>query len=143
VLLVSALVHLGVLVLDVAALSRLADQREQALRVLLDAPADSDLDLLVAQAFAARQPTDRGGALSLLSRAFAAMGAEAGRVSVQDLRYSASDDAATLALEAPDLASLQAIETALAGAGLRVTAGAATTRDGAAEMQMTIRGGGA
>ncbi len=139
---VAMLAHLTLLVVDVTALARLAGQREQDLRAELNAPPGSDLDLLLAQALVARQPTDQSGVLGLLSGTFAAIAAEAGRVSVQTLRYAAAEDAAVLTLEAPDLATLQAVESALAAAGLGVTAGAATTRDGAAEVQMTIRGGG-
>ena len=139
----AALAHLALLALDVAALDRLVGQREGELRGLLNAPADSNLDAALTQALAARQPATEGALLALLTRLFAALEPQAGRVSVQDLRYTAADNAAILTLEAPDLATLQAVETALTGAGLAVTAGAATTSDGAAEVQMTIRGGGA
>ena len=143
VALVAGLAHVAVLALDVVALDRLVGQTEAELRGMLDAAAGTDLDTALAQALAARQPTGTGGVLASLTRVFAALKAQTGRVSVQDLRYAAADDAAILTLEAPDLATLQAVETALTGAGLTVTAGAATSSDGAAEVQMTIRGGGA
>ena len=143
VLLLAALAHLTLLVLDTVALGTMADQRDRELRAMLNAPDGSDLDLVLSQTLAARQPNDKGGVLAVLSRVFSAIGVEAGRVSVQTLRYAASDDAIVLTVEAPDLATLQSVETALNDAGLIVSAGAATTRDGAAEVQMTIRDGGA
>lgn len=142
VVVAAVLVHLALLGLDVIALNRLASDRATDLRELLNVPDETDLDVALTQALAARQPADQGGMLTLLTRAFSAMDAQAGRVSVQNLKYSAENDAAVLTLEAPDLATLQAIETALSEAGLTVTAGAATTSDGSAEVQMTIRGGG-
>lgn len=141
--LVAALAHGALLAADVLALSRLAGQREAEVRAVLNVPSDADLETALAQAFAARQPVGTGGVLVLLARAFGALGAEKGRVSVQSLRYSAADDAAILTLEASDLSTLQAVETALNAEGMNVTAGAATTSDGAAEVQMTLTGGGA
>lgn len=143
VLLITAVAHLTLLVTDVIALNRIAGQVEGELRTLLGATEATDLDVALAQALAARQPADSGGILSFLSRAFGAIEAEAGRVSVQNLRYTAAEDTAVLSIEAPDLATLQAVETALTGAALTVTAGAAITSDGGAEVQLTIRGGGA
>lgn len=140
---VAALAHLGLLVTDVAALSRLAAQGEAELRTALSAPADADLDAALSKALALRQPTDGGsGLLELLTQVFSSIGGQAGAVSVQDLRYQATGNQAVLTIEAPDLAALQSVQTALTGAGLDVTSGAATTSDGAAEAQITIRGGG-
>ena len=140
---VAVLAHLGLLIADVVALTRLANAKESELRILLNAPADSDLDAALTQALAQRQPADGGGGvLDLLTQVFGAIGTQTGRVSVQDLRYVATQNEAVLTLEAPDLATLQAVQTALSDTGLAVTAGAATTSDGAAEVQMTIRRGG-
>ena len=143
VAMVAILAQLGLLIADVVALNELAGQKEAELRTMLNAPADSDLEAALSQALAQRQPTDGGrGVLDLLSQAFGAISAQAGRVSVQDLRYEATQNEAVLTVEAPDLATLQSVQTALSETGLAVTAGAATTSDGAAEVQMTIRGSG-
>ena len=140
---VAALAHLGLMVADVVALNQLASKSEAELRAVLNAPADSDLDAALTQALSLRQPADGGGGvLDLLSQVFGAIGAQTGRVSVQDLRYAALENEAILTVEAPDLATLQSVQSALSEKGLTVTAGAATTSDGAAEVQMTIRGGG-
>lgn len=113
------------------------------MRAVLNTPPDSDLDAALTQALALRQPADGGrGVSGLLTQVFAAIGSQAGRVSVQDLRYAATENEAALTVEAPDLATLQAVQTSLSGTGLAVTAGAATTSDGAAEVQITIREGG-
>lgn len=143
VLLLAVLAHLALTGLDVIALNRMADQRAAELRAVLMVPEGADLDVALTQALAARQPADTGGVLPLLSQAFAAIAAQTGRVSVQDLQYGAADRTAVLTLEAPDLSTLQAVEAALIGAGLGVSAGAATARDGAAEIRFTLREGGA
>lgn len=142
VALAAALAHAMLLVLDVAALDRLTNQRGTELRALLNTSPNSDLDAALAQTLAARQKTETGGVLVLLTRVFGAIAAQTGRVTLQDLRYASAEDTAVATVEARDLASLQSIETALTAAGLIVTAGAATTGDGAAEVQMTIRDGG-
>ena len=106
----AAFAHLTLLVLDTIALNTLASQRDAELRAILNAPEGSDLDVALTAALAARQPTNKGGVLGLLSRVFSAIAVEAGRVSVQDLRYTASEDAVMLTLEAPDLGTLQSVE---------------------------------
>lgn len=141
---VAAVAHLGLLVADVIALNQLASHKEAELRAMLNAPLDADLDAALTEALALRQPADGGrGVLGLLTQVFSAIGAQAGRVSVQSLRYVAAENEAVLTVEAPDLATLQLVQTDLSGTGLEVTAGAATSSDGAAEMQLTIRGAGA
>lgn len=140
--LIAVVGHLGLLAADVLALGRIADAREAALRGQLNAPPDASLETELARALAARAPATNAGLLPLLVRTFDALADQTGKVAVQDLRYTAPDDTALLTLEAQDLGTLQAVETALAAAGLGVTAGAATTGNGAAEVQMTLRGGG-
>ena len=134
--------HLALLAIDVVALGRIAEAREKALLSQLNAPPDAILETELARALAERDPASSGGVLHLLVRAFDALADQTGKVSIQDLRYTAADDTAVLTIEAQDLGTLQAVETALAEAGLGVTSGAATTGDGAAEVQMTLRGGG-
>ncbi|NUB42762.1 hypothetical protein GEU84_000050 [Fertoebacter nigrum] len=134
--------HLALMAADVLALSRLSASREAELRVALTAagqPPGADLDTSLARALAARQPAGQGGFLPLMAQVFAAMAPEAGHVTLRDLRYDAAEGSAQATLDAPDLATLQGLETALAAAGLAVTAGAATTGDGGAEVQMTLR----
>ncbi len=140
VLLMAAFAHLGVIVADVIALTRMANERQVSLRTELQLPVDADLDAALTQALSARQTDATRGVLDLLTRAFAAIGDQAGRVFLQEFRYVASDNSAVLSIDAPDLATLQAVETALNAAGLKVTAGAATSSDGAAQVQMTLQG---
>jgi len=143
VLALAGLGHLALLTADVVALGRIAKTSATALHTALAATGQStgtDLETALAQALAARQPAGQGGLLPLMVQIFTALAADAGRVTLQDLRYAAAGNTATLTLEAPDLATLQGVETALAGAGLTVSAGAATTGGGAAEVQMTITG---
>lgn len=142
VVLFAALAHLGIVVADVFALSELASKKEAELRATLSTPMDADLDEALSEALSLRQPPDEGRSLlGLMAQVFSAIGVHAGQLSVQSLRYTAAEDEAVLTVEAPDLATLQLVQSTLAGSGLQVTAGAATSRDGAAEVQMTIRGG--
>ncbi|MBA3323946.1 MAG: hypothetical protein H0T41_01250 [Rhodobacteraceae bacterium] len=62
----------------------------------------------------------------------------AGEVALRNLGYSAADASLAIMVEAPDLATLQRIETDLAAAGLAVASGVATTGDGAAEVRYVI-----
>ena len=132
--------HLALLALDVTGLGRIAAQREAALRQALGTPAQpvaGDLDAALASTLAARIPAPAGGFLPLLAQAFAAIGAQSGTVTVKTLRYA--QDSLSLTLEAPDLAALQAVQGAFSEAGLAVAAGPATSANGAAEAQMTLR----
>jgi general secretion pathway protein L len=133
--------HMALTAADLLGLGRIAAMREAELRAAMaDAgqPAAGDVETALARALAARIPATTGGFLPLMAQAFAAIAPEAGLVLVTDLRYSKAAETLTLMLEAPDLATLQAVETAFAGAGLTVTVGAATTGDGGAEVQMTL-----
>ncbi len=132
--------HLALLALDVSGLGRIVAQREAALRQALGTaaqPVAGDLDAALASALAARMPALAGGFLPLLAQAFAAIGAQSGSVTVKTLRYA--PDSLSLTLEAPDLAALQAVQNAFEAAGLAVAAGPATSANGAAEAQMTLR----
>lgn len=64
----AALAHLGLLIADVTALSRMAASQKAELRATLNAPLDGDIDAALAEALALRQPVngDRG-ALGLLT----------------------------------------------------------------------------
>lgn len=134
--------HLVLLGLDILGLSRTADAREAALRAALTEAgqaADGDVEAALTAALARQGPAATGAFLPLLAQAFGAMAAQSGQVQIKDLRFASDQNALTLTIEAPDLAALQTAETAFAGAGLLVSAGAATTGDGAAQSQMTLR----
>jgi general secretion pathway protein L len=127
---VALLGHLGLLVLDVLGLGRIAATQEATLRAALEAQGvtvQGDLVTSVTAVLAAQQPAKTGGFLSALSDTFTALKPQADTVQIKDLRYTR------------DLAALQTAETALSSAGLGVTAGAATSANGAAEVEMTLR----
>ena len=90
-------------------------------------------------ALASRQPATAGSFLPFLAQTFGAIAPLTGDVQIKDLRFIQAQNTLTLTVEAPDLAALQTAETALIEAGLQVDTGAATTDNGAAEAQMTLR----
>lgn len=142
VLMIAALGHLALLVLDVAGLSRIAKTQEAAVRAALEATGqgiDGDVATALTAALAAQQPSSAAGFLPLLAQAFGALQPQAGQVQIKDIRFSQADNSLALTMEAPDLAALQTAETAFGDAGLAVEAGAATSGNGAAEVQMTLR----
>lgn len=142
VLAIAAFGHLMLLALDVAGLSRIAKTQEAAVRLALEATGqgvEGDVASALTAALAAQQPSSAAGFLPLLAQAFSALQPQAGQVQIKDLRYSQADNSLALTMEAPDLAALQSAETAFGDAGLVVVAGAATSGDGAAEVQMTLR----
>jgi general secretion pathway protein L len=146
VLVVAALGHAGLLAADTWALSHIRATSETDLRDRLGqmgVVVGSDTDAAVTAALA--QVDGAGGPqfLPVMNRIFAALAPRTGEVTLRDLRYDTAPDRVTLMLEAPDLATLQAVETALNDAGFAVAAGAATTGDGLAEQQLTLQGGGA
>ena len=134
--------HLTLLALDVIGLDRIAATREAALRTALEAQGQvsaGDLDTALTAALASRQPATAGSFLPFLAQAFGAIAPLTGDVQIKDLRFIQAQNTLTLTVEAPDLAALQTAETALIEAGLQVDTGAATTDNGAAEAQMTLR----
>jgi general secretion pathway protein L len=144
-LVLAGLGHAGLLMADTLAIGRIRDISVAALREALAAagqPAEGDLETAIRTALARSQGTVGPRLMPMLARAFAALGPEAGRVFTSDLRYAADQNSLMLTLQAPDIVTLQGVETALTGAGFRVTAGAATTGDGIAEQQMTLQGEG-
>jgi general secretion pathway protein L len=139
---VALLGHLGLLVLDVLGLGRIAATQEATLRAALEAQGvtvQGDLVTSVTAVLAAQQPAKTGGFLSALSDTFTALKPQADTVQIKDLRYTRAQKTLSVTMEAPDLAALQTAETALSSAGLGVTAGAATSANGAAEVEMTLR----
>jgi general secretion pathway protein L len=146
VLVFAALGHAGLLAADTWALSHIRATSEVALRDRLGqmgmAPG-SDTDAAVTAALARVDGAGGPQFLPVMNRIFAALAPRTGAVTLRDLRYDTGPDRVTLMLEAPDLATLQAVETALNEAGFAVAAGAATTGNGLAEQQLTLQGGGA
>jgi general secretion pathway protein L len=138
---VAAVGHLGLLGVDTLALTRLRDTKMAAVRVAAGLAEDANIEAAVAQAMVVQQPGARGAFLPQLSTVFAAIGVQSGKVAVRDLRYLASAGSIVMTVEAQDIATLQAAETALHDAGLAVASGAATSGNGLAEQQLTITGG--
>ncbi|MGL4322095.1 MAG: type II secretion system protein GspL [Paracoccaceae bacterium] len=143
VLACAALAQIGLLAVDVWALARVkaaqVAELEQALTTL-GQPINGDLDRAIAAVAARAGGTQAPQFVSLTARAFGAMTAEQGRITASDLRYVADQNSLILQLQAPDIASLQGVETALGDAGFAVTAGAATTSNGLAEQQLSLSG---
>lgn len=142
IVVMAALGHLALLGADVLMLSRQATASTSALRAALIAegqPAGIDIELALTRAMAARDTAPKSGFLPLLAKVFTAAAPQAGQVTLQDLRYEAASATASFTVEAPDLAGLQTLETALVGGGLAVVTGAATTKSGGAEALMTAK----
>lgn len=134
--------HLSLLALDIVGLRRIAATQESALRLALEAagqPIVGDIESTLTAALAAQNQAVSSEFLPLLAQSFGAISPQSGQLQIRDLRFAEAQNALTLTIEAPDLAALQTAETAFAAAGLQVSAGAATTADGAAEAQMTLR----
>ncbi|MGV8951229.1 MAG: type II secretion system protein GspL [Cypionkella sp.] len=140
---VALLGHLGLLLLDVLGLGRIAATQEATLRAAFEAQGvtvQDDLATTLTSVLAAQQPAKTGEFLTSLSDTFTALKPQVDTVQIKDLRYTRAQNTLSVTMEAPDLASLQTAETALTSAGLGVTAGAATSANGAAEVEMTLRG---
>ncbi len=144
-LLVAGLGHMGLLAADTWALGRIRDTSEVGLRDALGAigvAAGDDLDTAIATALAQTNGQNGPRLIPLMTRVFAALSPYTGRVTTSDLRYAGDQNSLTITLQAPDITTLQDVETALTDAGFRVTVGAATTGDGLAEQQLTLQGAG-
>jgi general secretion pathway protein L len=138
---VAAMGHLALLAVDTLALTRLRDTKVAAVRVAAGLADRANIEAAVAQAMVVQQARPQNAFLPQLSTVFAAMGVQSGKVAVRDLRYLASAGSIVMTVEAQDIATLQAVETALNDAGLVVASGAATSGNGLAEQQLTITGG--
>ena len=144
---VLAILGLAILAHGLLAAAGLHQLRQQALaveialRAALTAegqPPDLPIEAALAGALASRQPAPEGDFLPLTGRAFAAMASLTGDLSLRDLAYDAESRRLRFTIGAPDLQSLQDVETALTGAGLTVIAGAATTGAGGAEAVIEV-----
>lgn len=138
--LVAALGHLAILATDTFTLARHEARLATALKQAANAPADADLNTLLTRILTAPKSSTDTGLLPLLATTFQAIAPQSGSVSFRDLRFAAAQNSLTLTAEAADLGALQALETSLAAAGLNVTAGPATSANGAAEQQLTLQG---
>jgi general secretion pathway protein L len=140
-LVAAAFGHLALIGVDTLALMRLRDAKAAEVRLAAGLAKGASVEAAVAQAMVVQPAGPKDAFLPQLSTVFAAMGAQTGRVSVRDLRYLADAGSIVMTVEAQDIATLQATETALNDAGLTVASGAATSGNGLAEQQLTITGG--
>lgn len=127
---------------DGIALSHIADAREEALREALVAagqPGDGDTDVAVTRLIARRSGTAKASFLPLMAHVSDVLLGGPGGITMPSIAWSGKSGELGLTVDASDLATLQAIQARLQGAGLSVSAGAATTGDGGAEVRMTIR----
>lgn len=135
--------HLAILGAETIALGRIAERLEARLRgdqgdaPAVAMPTQPDAGPL-RQASPMAGQSAGGGFLPLLARASGALPVFGEGVGVRSMTFDAGTGELDLLVEGPDLASLQAMETRLAAAGLSVSAGAATSSSDAAEMRLVI-----
>ena len=144
VVLLALAAHVAILGADTVALKRTAAAREAALRSAIAArvpalPAGLPIEVALQRALPQPPAADAGGFLPLLAEVSRVLAPMSDGVTVTSLGYRA-DDGLSLAIQAPDLATLQRIEAALLSAALAVTPGAATIADGVAETSLVVRG---
>ena len=134
---------------DTLALARLAEQRREAARTLLQdvvpggIPPGMDIAGQLARLLPGNEARPKGRFLPLLSSVSAALGAQADQVSVQNLSYDAAERHMNLELSAGDLAALQRVQATLDGAGIQATSGAATAENGGAQVRIVVQDSGA
>ena len=138
--------HAAILGAETHALRGIADEREAVLRRELAArlgelPATVPLDAALLRALPQAEAVV-GGFLPLLAHVGEALEPLESEVAFRSLAYGAAEGSLAVMLEAPDLATLQRVEGDLAAAGLAVSAGVATTGEGAAEARYVIGGAG-
>lgn len=136
--------HTALLTADVLAYGNLRDDRAQSVRAALGAsgqPVTGDLAAALSAVLAREGRPEAVQLLPFMSRVFAGMDGAAGRMSLRDLRYDAATASLAFIIEAPDLTTLQSIETSLSDLGFAVAAGTATTGNGLAEQRLTITEG--
>ena len=136
----AALAHLALVSAKTVVLSRqLASHQASLHSALVKAglPADGDVETTLTGALAQSQAPAPDGFLPLLNATATAMQSGAGLVTLRELRFSASEGKMAMIVQAPDLATLQAMESALS-AQLRVDAGTATMADGLAEQELVV-----
>ena len=137
--------HLTIVALDAYALQRLAAQSRQALAEAVAPYAATGEDPVAAatRVLAAQGAATAPAFLTLVSRAIAALPPPESGVSLRGLRFDEAGGRMVLAVIAPDITTLQSVEAALTAAGLTTVAGPASSRNGAAEAEMTVTDGAA
>jgi general secretion pathway protein L len=144
-MLAAGMAHAAIAATDIMLLSQYRDEQRSTVAdalVSIGLTPTPDVETALTAALAQGDTGTAPQLLPLLTQVFGAVGGQTGRVSLRDLRFAGDQGTVTVTVEAPDLTTLQEVETALAGAGLGVSAGAATTGNGQAEQQLTITGGG-
>ena len=146
VLAVALAAHAAILGLDTLALRGIARDHEAALRAEIvarmpDLPETVPLEVALRRAVPADAGAGGQGFLPLLARVSDALHPVATDIAVRELTFDAADGGLAILVEAPDLATLQRVETELGAAGLSVSSGVATTGNGAAEARYMIGGG--
>lgn len=131
--------HLVVLSADAGSLSRQEAALVAELRTVSNAPADVMIDDLLAQILSPAPAAQEAVFLPLLNKTFMAIADRTGSVALRELRYSGAQDTLTLTLQAPDLGTLQQVETDFVEAQLDVTSGPAISANGTAEQQLTLQ----
>lgn len=146
VLAAGVVAHAAIAAADTAALHQTAKTKRAETLALMrqvapNTPADADLvaelDRLLPSGGNAGS-----GFFPLVTRTFRALEPAAARLSFQDLSYAEAERALSLKVEASDLGGLQQVETALRGAGLAVSSGAATAESGRADAEIVVRAPG-
>ena len=137
--------HLTLAALDVHALQRLAADSRQALAEAVAPYAAAGEDPVVAatRVLAAQGAATAPAFLSLATSAISALPPPDSGVSLRSLRFEEVTGRMVLAVIAPDITTLQAVEAALVAAGLNTIVGPASSRNGAAEAEMTVTTGAA
>ncbi|WP_299955328.1 type II secretion system protein GspL [uncultured Roseobacter sp.] len=143
---VAAVGHMSLLTADARALSRIAEEHTARAGAQLTArlpgfTVDQPLQLIKSRVTSATTPLEQDPFMSLLSHVSQTLQAQATQIAFRELRYGARDGVMTLLLQGSDFGLLQAAETALIDAGLRVTSGAASTTEAGAEVLLQIRSG--
>jgi len=132
--------HLAITALDVYAMRRLAAESLEKLSEAVGANAAAGENAVSAAArlLAAQGALGAPAFLSLVTRALAALPPVDQGVSLRGLRFDEKTGRLVLAVIAPDIPTLQDVEAALNAAGLVAVAGPASSRNGAAEAEMTL-----
>lgn len=135
--------HLALTALDVYATRRLAAESMQKLSeaVGANAAAGENPVATATRLLAAQGAQSAPAFLSLVTRAVAALPSGDKGVSLRGLRFDEKTGQLVLAVIAPDITTLQDVEAALNAAGLVAVAGPASSRNGAAEAEMTLTAG--
>jgi len=138
--------HAGIAAYDTHALQGIAAERAGQVQARLaelspGTPPGADPAVALARLSQPSGPVRRGVFLPLLAQASAALAPMGARISFDTLVFSKDADILALGVRADDIATLQAVETALLAAGLSATTGPTTTAAGSATARIEIRAG--